>query len=99
MAFKEDNKPDNSGCGMMCCTIKEKYERQLAELSYIIERKDREMQTKENIIKQKDKEIMAIKEIQDNLDKINICKEDFLLIFDDLLNDLHPFYNFLIKKA
>jgi len=98
MAFEEEIKLDYFGCGMMC-SMKERYERQQEELSYLIERKDRETRMRDAIIKEKDNEIMAIKAIQDNLETIKIIKKDLISIFEDLLNDIHPFYNFLSKKA
>lgn len=98
MAFEEEGKFDSFGCGMLCST-KERYERLLEDLSHIIERKDIEIKRKEYIIEEKDKEIMAIKAIQDNLETMKIRKEVLISIFDDLLNDIHPFYNFLNNKA
>ena len=85
MSFEEKSKVDRFGCGMMMCSIKEEYIRQQEEFSHIIEEKDRE--------------IKALKTIQNNLETIKISKEDILSIFNDLINDIHPFYTYLIKKA
>ncbi len=99
MAFEEESEISHFGCGGMMCSIKEELERLEEELSRTIKGKDRDIQFREYIIKERDKEIIELKAIQDNLEKITISKQVLTLFFKDLLNEIQPFYNFLIKEA